>query len=284
MALRAYLDRTPVLGPGAWVDPAALVIGDVTLGAESSVWPMTVIRGDVNHIRIGDRSNVQDGSILHVSRPSPGRHDGWPLVVGDDVTIGHQVVIHGCTIGHRCLVGIGAIVLDGAVVEDEVMIGAGSVVTPRQAARVARALRRQPGTPRARAHGGGNRALRHGRAPLRGPAARVRWSLAHWCRVAGSQLATRAAKWRGSSPPFGPGAPWAGTTIEGRCRAEEVAPHVVRARTASSAVSRNCRGVMTWEWSATSTCQARVLSAPRGTRSKRRLVSAAASVATRRCG
>lgn len=130
MTLRAYLDRRPTLGPGAWVDPTALVIGDVTLGAESSVWPMTVIRGDVNRIRVGDRSNVQDGSILHVSRPHPGRHEGWPLLVGDEVTIGHQVVIHGCTIGNRCLIGIGSIVLDGAVVEDEVMIGAGSVVTP----------------------------------------------------------------------------------------------------------------------------------------------------------
>jgi len=130
MALRPYLDRTPTLGVGAYVDATALVIGDVTLGAESSVWPMTVIRGDVNHIRVGARTNVQDGSVLHVSRPFPGQNAGWPLVVGDEVTIGHQVVIHACTIGNRCLIGIGSIVLDGVVVEDEVMIGAGSVVTP----------------------------------------------------------------------------------------------------------------------------------------------------------
>ena len=130
MTLRSYLGRTPTLGAGAYVDPTALVIGDVTLGAEASVWPMTVVRGDVNHIRIGARSNVQDGSLLHVSRPFPGQDAGWPLIVGEDVTIGHRVVIHGCTIGDRCLIGIGSIVLDGVVVEDEVMIGAGSVVAP----------------------------------------------------------------------------------------------------------------------------------------------------------
>jgi carbonic anhydrase/acetyltransferase-like protein (isoleucine patch superfamily) len=130
MTLRSHLGRTPTLGAGAYVDPTALVIGDVTLGAEASVWPMTVVRGDVNHIRIGARSNVQDGSVLHVSRPFSGQDAGWPLIVGEDVTIGHRVVIHGCTIGDRCLIGIGSIVLDGVLIEDEVMIGAGSVVTP----------------------------------------------------------------------------------------------------------------------------------------------------------
>ena len=130
MTVRAYLDRNPTLGAGVWVDPTALVTGDVTLGGESSVWPMTVIRGDVNHVRIGARSNVQDGSVVHVSRPFPGQESGWPARIGEDVTIGHRVVIHGCVIGNRCLVGIGSVVLDGVVVEDEVMIGAGSVVTP----------------------------------------------------------------------------------------------------------------------------------------------------------
>jgi carbonic anhydrase/acetyltransferase-like protein (isoleucine patch superfamily) len=130
MTLRAYLNSTPSLGPGVYVDPTALVIGDVTLGENVSVWPMTVIRGDVNRVRIGAGSNVQDGSVLHVSRPFPGQDAGWPLTVGDEVTIGHRVVIHGCTIGNRCLIGIGSIVLDGVTVEDEVMIGAGSVVTP----------------------------------------------------------------------------------------------------------------------------------------------------------
>jgi carbonic anhydrase/acetyltransferase-like protein (isoleucine patch superfamily) len=130
MPVRPYLDRHPRLGANAYIDPTALVIGDVELGDDVSVWPMTVIRGDVNYIRIGARSNVQDGSVLHVSRPFPGHDAGWPLIVGEDVVIGHKVVLHGCTVGNRCLVGIGTIVLDGVVVEDEVMIGAGSVVAP----------------------------------------------------------------------------------------------------------------------------------------------------------
>ena len=130
MPVRPYLDRYPRLGANVYVDPTALVLGDVELGDGVSVWPMTVIRGDVNYIRIGARSNVQDGSVLHVSRPFPGNDSGRPLIVGEDVVVGHKVVLHGCTVGNRCLVGIGAIVLDGVVVEDEVMIGAGSVVAP----------------------------------------------------------------------------------------------------------------------------------------------------------
>ena len=91
---------------------------------------MAVVRSDVNYIRIGARSNVQDGSVLHVTRSYPGSDAGWPLLIGEDVVIAHKVTVHGCSIGNRVLVGIGAIVLDGVVVEDEVMIGAGSVVTP----------------------------------------------------------------------------------------------------------------------------------------------------------
>ena len=130
MPVRPYRGMRPKLGPGAWVDPAAIVIGDVELGADVSIWPMAVVRGDVNHVRVGARSNVQDGSVLHVTRPYPGSEAGWPLLIGEDVVIAHKVTVHGCTIGNRVLVGIGAVVLDGAVVEDEVMIGAGSVVTP----------------------------------------------------------------------------------------------------------------------------------------------------------
>ena len=130
MPVQSYLDLHPTLGPGVYVHPAALVIGDVVLGEDASIWPMAVVRGDVNQIRIGARSNVQDGSVLHVSRPYPGNDTGWPLIIGDDVVIGHKVVVHGCTIGNRVLVGIGSIVLDGALVEDDVMIGAGAVVTP----------------------------------------------------------------------------------------------------------------------------------------------------------
>lgn len=130
MTLRPYRDITPTLGPGAWVDPTALVIGDVVLGDDVSVWPFVLIRGDVNQVRIGARSNVQDASIIHVSRPTPGNPGGWPTVLGEDVVVGHKVALHGCRIANRVLVGIGAIVLDGVEVESDVIIGAGSVVTP----------------------------------------------------------------------------------------------------------------------------------------------------------
>jgi carbonic anhydrase/acetyltransferase-like protein (isoleucine patch superfamily) len=132
MPTQPYLGAHPTLGAGAYVHPTALVIGDVVLGDDVSVWPMAVVRGDVNYIRIGARSNVQDGSVLHVSRPFPGNDEGWPVHIGEDVVIGHKVVVHGCTIGNRVLVGIGAVVLDGVVVEDDVVIGAASVVTPRK--------------------------------------------------------------------------------------------------------------------------------------------------------
>jgi carbonic anhydrase/acetyltransferase-like protein (isoleucine patch superfamily) len=130
MAIRPYRGILPTLGPGAWVDETAVVIGDVELGADVSVWPLVLIRGDVNRIRIGARSNVQDGSIIHVSRPFPGNDAGWSTILGEDVVVGHKAALHGCRIADRVLVGIGAIVLDGVVVESEVIIGAGAVVTP----------------------------------------------------------------------------------------------------------------------------------------------------------
>jgi carbonic anhydrase/acetyltransferase-like protein (isoleucine patch superfamily) len=130
MPTRPYRGVRPTLERGVYIDPTALVVGDVVLGEDASIWPMAVVRGDVNYIRIGARSNVQDGSVLHVTRPYPGSDAGWPLIVGEDVVIAHGVTIHGCVIGNRVLVGIGAIVLDGAVVEDEVMIAAGTVVPP----------------------------------------------------------------------------------------------------------------------------------------------------------
>ena len=130
MPTRPYRGVHPTLGAGVYIDPTAVVVGDVVLGDEVSVWPLAVIRGDVNHVRIGARSNVQDGSVLHVSRPYPGNDSGWPLILGEDVVVGHKVALHGCTIGNRVLVGIGAIVLDGVEVADDVIIGAGSVVAP----------------------------------------------------------------------------------------------------------------------------------------------------------
>ena len=131
-AIRSYQGIAPTLGAIVYVDPQAAVIGKVTLGEDASIWPMAVLRGDVNTIRLGDRSNVQDGCVLHVTHDGPFSPGGLPLVVGDDVTIGHHVVLHACTLGSRILVGMGAVVLDGAIVEDEVIIGAGAVVPPRK--------------------------------------------------------------------------------------------------------------------------------------------------------
>lgn len=130
MHIRSHKDHTPKLGARVLVDPTAVVIGDVEIGDDSSIWPMTVVRGDMHRIRIGKRTSVQDGSILHITHAGPFNPDGYPLTIGDDVTIGHAVKLHGCTIGSRVLVGIGSTIMDGAVVEDEVVIGAGSLVPP----------------------------------------------------------------------------------------------------------------------------------------------------------
>jgi carbonic anhydrase/acetyltransferase-like protein (isoleucine patch superfamily) len=129
-SLRAHNNHRPVLGKNVYVDPAAVVIGDVVLGDDCSVWPCAVVRGDMHRIRIGARTSIQDNAVLHITHASDFNPDGWPLSIGDDVTIGHQACLHGCTIGHRVLVGIGATVLDGAVVEDDVVIGAGTLVPP----------------------------------------------------------------------------------------------------------------------------------------------------------
>ena len=130
MAIRSYQGITPQIGARTFVDPASVVLGDVVIGEDSSVWPMASIRGDVHHIRIGSRTSVQESSVLHCTHAGQFCPDGWPLIIGDDVTVGHSVTLHGCTIGNRVLVGMGAIVLDGVVVEDEVVIGAGSLVPP----------------------------------------------------------------------------------------------------------------------------------------------------------
>jgi carbonic anhydrase/acetyltransferase-like protein (isoleucine patch superfamily) len=116
--------RTPIIELGAWVAPGAVIVGDVTLGADVGIWYGCVLRADVNAIRIGARSNVQDGSVLHVTR------DRFNTEVGQEVTIGHRAVVHGCTVGDGALIGIGAIVLDGAVVGEGALVGAGAVVTP----------------------------------------------------------------------------------------------------------------------------------------------------------
>lgn len=121
--IRSYRGKTPVIDPTVYVDPGAQVVGDVVIGAQSSVWCNAVIRGDVNVIRIGARTNVQDLAMLHVTRRTAALH------VGDEVTIGHAAILHGCTVEDRCLIGMGAIVMDGAVIGKESIVGAGALVT-----------------------------------------------------------------------------------------------------------------------------------------------------------
>ena len=130
--IRPYLDVAPQVDDSCYVDDMSVVIGDVVLAENVSVWPFAVIRGDVNYIHIGKNSNVQDHAMLHVSHKKADKPEGSPLIIGEDVTIGHHVTLHGCSIGNRVLVGINTIVLDDVIIEDDVMIGAGSLVPPRK--------------------------------------------------------------------------------------------------------------------------------------------------------
>jgi carbonic anhydrase/acetyltransferase-like protein (isoleucine patch superfamily) len=127
-SLRSYKGIAPTLGARVYVDPAASVIGAVELGDDVSIWPGAVLRGDVHHIRIGARSNVQDGSIVHVTHDGPYSRGGFPAIIGEGVTIGHAAVIHACTIGDYCLIGMHATVLDGASVKKYGFVGAGSLI------------------------------------------------------------------------------------------------------------------------------------------------------------
>ncbi|MGH9733773.1 MAG: gamma carbonic anhydrase family protein [Candidatus Acidiferrales bacterium] len=123
--VRSYKGRKPQIAVSAYIDEAATIIGDVTIGDDSSVWPGVVIRGDVHYIRIGSRTNVQDGSVLHVMR------DEWPLILGDNVTVGHGVLLHGCSIESRCLIGMGSIILNGAKIGSGSIVAAGTLVPER---------------------------------------------------------------------------------------------------------------------------------------------------------
>jgi carbonic anhydrase/acetyltransferase-like protein (isoleucine patch superfamily) len=120
--IRAYKGHLPQIAESAYIDAQAVIIGDVVIGEQSSVWPCAVIRGDVNFIRIGARSNVQDGSVLHVMRET------HPLILGDDVTVGHGVILHGCTIASRCLIGMGSVILNGAKIGEGSIIAAGTLI------------------------------------------------------------------------------------------------------------------------------------------------------------
>lgn len=158
--------RAPAVDPSAFVVDSAVIIGDVVIGAEASLWFHAVVRGDVERVRIGARTNVQDNATVHVTT---GR---WPTLLGEGVTVGHAAVLHGCTIGDHCVVGIGAIVLDGAVVERESLIGAGALVTPRTAipprslvlGSPARRVRELNGEEIARLHGSAANYVEHARA------------------------------------------------------------------------------------------------------------------------
>jgi carbonic anhydrase/acetyltransferase-like protein (isoleucine patch superfamily) len=130
--INSFKGISPTLGKNVYVDGSARIVGDVVLEDDASIWPMVAARGDVNKIRIGARSNIQDGSVLHVTRKSEKNPDGFPLIIGEDVTVGHKCMLHGCQLGNRILVGMGAIVMDGVVVEDDVFIGAGTLVPPNK--------------------------------------------------------------------------------------------------------------------------------------------------------
>lgn len=122
-----YKGKWPQIAASAYVDPSSVIIGDVMIGEDASVWPMVVVRGDVNFIRIGARTNIQDGSVLHVMK------DEYPLILGDDITVGHSVTLHGCTIESRCLIGMRATLLNGVVVGENSIVAAGTLLTERTA-------------------------------------------------------------------------------------------------------------------------------------------------------
>ncbi len=128
--IQAFEGIAPKIADSAYVHESAVVIGNVTLGEDVSIWPMAVVRGDVNKIRIGARSNVQDGTVIHVTHDGPFTPGGVATEIGEDVTIGHKVMLHACTIEDTCLIGMGAIIMDKAVVRSEVIVGAGSLVPP----------------------------------------------------------------------------------------------------------------------------------------------------------
>jgi carbonic anhydrase/acetyltransferase-like protein (isoleucine patch superfamily) len=130
--IRSFRGVTPRIGANSYIDESAVVIGDVEMGDNCSVWPLTVIRGDSNRIRIGNDTNIQDGSVLHVTHDGEFSPGGAELHIGNQVTVGHKVLLHGCRIGNQCLIGMGSIVADNAVVQDQVMIGSGSLVPPNK--------------------------------------------------------------------------------------------------------------------------------------------------------
>lgn len=132
MTIRTFDNKQPKIPSSTFVDETALVLGDVQIGEDCSIWPLTVIRGDVNSIQIGNNTNIQDNSVLHVTHDGPYNPGGFDLKIGNNVTVGHRVILHGCHIGDSCLIGMGATIMDGVVIESQTLIGAGSLVTPNK--------------------------------------------------------------------------------------------------------------------------------------------------------
>ncbi len=130
MTIRQFDRHTPELEDSVFVDPSALVVGDVKIGADSSIWPMAVLRGDVHSIRIGARTSIQDGTVCHVTHAGPYDPEGHDLVIGDNVTVGHKAILHGCRIEDNCLIGMGSVVMDDVRIRSGVVLGANSLVPP----------------------------------------------------------------------------------------------------------------------------------------------------------
>ncbi len=130
MSIRSFEHHAPQLGEKVFVDPTALVVGQVSIGDDSSIWPMATVRGDVHRISIGARTSVQDGCVLHVTHAGPYDPEGHDLFIGDDVTVGHKAMIHGCVIEDKCLIGMGSVVMDSAIIHSNVILGANSLVPP----------------------------------------------------------------------------------------------------------------------------------------------------------
>jgi len=132
MAIRSYQNHNPVIDNSCYVDDSAIVIGDIEIGSHCSIWPLSVIRGDVNSIRIGKNTNIQDGSVLHVTHDGPYDYNrgGYALSLGNNITVGHNVILHGCSIADNCLIGMGSTIMDGAIINTNTIIGAGSLVSP----------------------------------------------------------------------------------------------------------------------------------------------------------
>lgn len=132
MAIRPYQNITPSIGDFCYIDESSIIIGDVTIGKDSSIWPLVAIRADVNSIHIGSNTNIQDGSVLHVTHDGPYDYNqgGYALTIGSNVTVGHNVILHGCTIADNCIIGMGSTIMDGVVIKPNTIIGAGSLVSP----------------------------------------------------------------------------------------------------------------------------------------------------------